>query len=258
MQLLLDNRSLFITKRAYHTFTGYAYAQIKKARGQNKMVYNPQPETAPTREDFCWIVPMTWASSEMPARPVPLPQSGVDISQCHAAALEHTNNVFRLYHYGDLSKGVFRGDDTLVCESIPQDDDRDRFLCLMIYNKDAYEFAVKDWHRYWDWKKNRNEARWVGQESGERDYDQKNMMHCMRLVLSGENVLTNGEPIVRFEGAQLQLLRDIRAGRLKYEEVMAEVEAKMAALAVIKESSLIRNSPDIQAIDDLYHAMISA
>jgi uncharacterized protein len=29
-QLLIDNRSLFVSRKAYHSFTGYAYAQLKK------------------------------------------------------------------------------------------------------------------------------------------------------------------------------------------------------------------------------------
>ena len=33
MRMVLERRELFISKKAYHTFSGYAYAQIKKARG---------------------------------------------------------------------------------------------------------------------------------------------------------------------------------------------------------------------------------
>ena len=39
MREVLRSRELFISKKAYHTFSGYAVAQIKKARGQNKLVY---------------------------------------------------------------------------------------------------------------------------------------------------------------------------------------------------------------------------
>ena len=35
--LLVENRGLFISKRARHTFTGYAYSQIKKAQSENKI-----------------------------------------------------------------------------------------------------------------------------------------------------------------------------------------------------------------------------
>ena len=39
-RMLSDNADLFISKKAKHSFTGYAYAQIKRAKGKNKKVHN--------------------------------------------------------------------------------------------------------------------------------------------------------------------------------------------------------------------------
>lgn len=36
--VLVDNRGLFVTKKAKHTFLGYSYSQIKRAKGQNKKI----------------------------------------------------------------------------------------------------------------------------------------------------------------------------------------------------------------------------
>ena len=36
MQKILDNRHIFISKKAFHTFGSYAFSQIKKCRGENK------------------------------------------------------------------------------------------------------------------------------------------------------------------------------------------------------------------------------
>lgn len=38
--LLKENRLIFITKKVYYSYSSYAYAQIKKAKGQNKKVHN--------------------------------------------------------------------------------------------------------------------------------------------------------------------------------------------------------------------------
>ena len=54
---LVANRELFISKKAYETHIGYAHSQIKRARGRNKWVNNPQPEEPPSRDDFCRIIP---------------------------------------------------------------------------------------------------------------------------------------------------------------------------------------------------------
>jgi len=235
MGKLLENRKLFISKRAYHTFSGYSIAQVKKARGTNKLVNHPELAIMPKKEDFCWLLPAFVFDSKcleelakdqgsplFPCRPLPLNEcKEFDLKLFHCSALEHVPNTYRLYKYDEKAKGVFRGNDMLVCESIPLDDELAKFTGLLIYNKEAYEKAIKEHKRYNDWVENRNDARWVDQEKGLLDYDAKNLMHCMRLLLSGKNILINGEPIVRFEGAQLKYLKDIRAGKFEYEDIMA-------------------------------------
>ena len=266
MEKLVANRDLFISKKCFHTHSGYAFAQIKKARGQNKKVHNPQPKERPKKEDFCFVImssrlripPICREDNIFPARPQPLVETKINLSEYHVAALEHTNNIYRLYWYKDKAKGVFRGDDMLVCESIPIDDEHSKYQGLLIYNQSHYEKALKDWHSYWDWMKNRNENRWVDQEKGKLNYDQKNMMHCMRLLMSGEHILTQGFPIVRFEGSERDYLMAIRSGELKYEDLKVEVEKRMARLeSLYKTSKVIPNSVNIKKIEKLYRELTS-
>jgi hypothetical protein len=176
MDVLLANRHLFISKKAFHTFSGYAHAQIKRAKGQNKWVNNPKPKEGPKREDFCWFVPiplplrLSFDSTVMPYRPMKLEETNIDLSQHHAAKMEHLENAFRIYNYGDNAKGVFRNGN-IALESIPKEDENLRISGLLIYNKQAYLKAKQDHTNYWEWKRNRNEARYRTQESGELDYD---------------------------------------------------------------------------------------
>ena len=262
---LIENRRLFISKKALHTFSGYAFSQISKAKGQNKMIVNPAPEEKPKKEDFCWYIQRGDNADDslkrLPSRPVllkDLAESGcwIDLSKYNAAALEHTIHVYRLYYYGDKAKGVFRGDDSLTCESIPIDEEWDNFMGLLIYNQDAFNSALRDWNRYWDWHKNRNEARWKDKNGNNFDCDWKNIHHCVRLLLSGENILTNGEPIVRFEGEQLQYLKDIRAGKFEYSKIMPEIEAKMENLKAIAEKSSLPWGSDSKKINELYLSLV--
>jgi len=272
MEKLIENRDLFISKKCFYTHSGYAYAQIKKATGQNKKVNNPQPEERPKKENFCWIIRTVdpnvepcnncdgslWSSwslqSEFPCRPIPLGQTGIDLSKWHVAAVEHISNTYRMYYYGENAKGVFRGDDMLVCESIPKEDENSKFQgSLLVYNKHEYEKALKDHKSYWDWMKNRNENRWVDQEKGKLHYDQKNLMHCMRLLMSGENILNAGFPIVRFEGSNRDYLMSIRNGEMKYEDIMAEVEKRMANLQKLYNNpDKIPHSVNMKKITGLY------
>ena len=278
-------RQTFITKGVLDAFCGYAAAQIKKAKGQNKLINNPMSEKKPIKEDFVWLIPMhvypyspvgdtnpllnaihgtysdyriigeTIAPPQMPFRPIKLSGStyAANFNQFHrVAAMEHCINMYR-YYYDTASKGVFRGDESadIVCESIPVEDEYKKFAGILIYHKDAYERELKLWHQYWGWKQNRNEARWKDQEGKENPVDFKNMSHCMRLLYSGENILVNGEPLVRFEGEKLQRLKDIRSGLISYEELVLEAEERLAKLDAARKTCSLPTNPDFELVNEL-------
>ena len=332
MKKLLDHRSLFISKKAFHTFLGYSFSQISKAKSANKMVndegnYEPgiarlqhwlntrrinqkwlvenfstyvsqavckgaklgieidngmpldkanenlltDPDVLrlmrPHRNQFCWFIPTNRSEliynfktkflpylgeNKWPVRPEPLDKAKIDLSKYHAAALEHVDGLYRLYYYGDEARGVFRDAGMPVLESIPKEDEWSKFRGLLLYNDNAYKRAVAEWDKYFNWRANRNESRWHGKDGSNFDYDHKNIMHCMRLLLSGENILKYGEPIVRFKGEQLEYLRDIRAGKFQYEQIMSEIEKRMHDLEKIKNESPLPQSADKKKINQLY------
>ncbi len=248
MSRLLECRQVFISKQCHQSHIGYAEAQVKRARGRNKWVNNPQPKEAPKKEDFCWAGPLD-RGDDMPLRPVPLPESGVQLSNCHCSSLEHCADVYRLYDYGPTAKGVFRNG-LLVCESISIEDE-DRCIGLLIYNKTAWERACKDHRHYWDWRNNRNDKRWLSQERGEMNYDAKNMMHTLRLLFSGKHILQTGQPLVRFEGTELAFLKEILAGQIDYDELIDMVEKEVAGMKTAREESTIPETVDQKRIDEL-------
>jgi len=300
MDEMIAHRDLFISRKTYFTHASYASQQIKKAKGKNKKVHNPQPETMPCKEDFCRVIDMNdvdnqpewvrlffvkhdlisldqfvegpdplslpplsqgaWKSLEVkgkfPFRPVPLKESGIDLKHFHVSSLEHIPNAFRLYDYGDNAKGVFRGDQILCCESIPMDDEKTRFRGLLTYNKNEFDKALKEWNSYWDWVRNRNDARWIDQEKGLVDFDAKNMMHCMRLMMSAEHILQHGEPLVRFEGKTLDYLMKIRRSEVAYEKIMEDVEARDAKLKELYDISTLPKEADMDKLEDLYRYLI--
>ena len=218
--MLQERRRIFVSRQASRTYCEYAMSQIKKARGCNKRVHNPQPAEPPTEEGFCRVLLPN--ASGMPGRPLTLADAGIDLKHCHVSAVENASELYRLYDYGTQAKGVSRNG-MLVCESIPKEDERTRFIGLMLFNKNAFEKAKSEHRQYWDWRRHRNDARWRSQESGEMDYDAKNLMHTFRLLYSGLNIMKFGEPLIRFSGEKLRELMAIRAGKFTYDELLAKV-----------------------------------
>lgn len=246
MRQLIEARALFITRECAASHVGYAFSQIKKARGQNKWINNPQPQEPPAKETFCHVIPRGADADATPMRPRPLTKLGWDLREYHAARLEHTREMYRLYRYGPDARGVFRND-TIAVESIPLEDEAERYAGILIFHEQGWRQACDEHRHYWTWRAERNEARWRQQESGELDYDAKNLMHTVRLLLSGKSILERGEPIVRFDGDALAMLRDIRAGRWTYPQIMdlaqrlsADCEALQATSALPERCDAVR------------------
>lgn len=264
MDIVIANRDLFISKACLGSHFGYAQSQIGRAKGKNKKVNNPWPAERPKKLDYCRIIPCIpgdklWthpdvASSKMPFRPILMSEMPwIDLKDYHVAAVEHMRSSFRLYYYGEGAKGVFRGDDMLVCESIPIDDEWARFSGILLYDENEYDKAVKDWKSYWDWVRNRNILRWTDQENGKLQFDAKNMCHCVRLLMSGLNIIKNGEPTVRFSGKSLEYLMDIRLGKITdYDWIMKDVQERIVEMEEAAKSSSIPYSVDEDKIEALY------
>jgi predicted nucleotidyltransferase len=252
MQRLIASRSVFITRQCGETHIGYALSQVRKARGQNKWVNDPKPVEPPAKEDFCYIIgrDRLQHSEGAPCRPITLARAGWRLEEYHAARLEHAANTFRLYHYGPAARGVFRGD-VLVCESIPEADEGLRFAGLLLFNEQAWKQSLADHHNYWKWRRDRNDSRWRQQESGELDFDSKNLMHTMRLLLSGRSILRNGEPVIRFSGPDLELLLDIRAGKLGFERIMAIANEVIAECETLKDQTHLPEACDPRLANQL-------
>jgi predicted nucleotidyltransferase len=254
MDEVLAVRDLFVTKKAEDSFCGYAESQIKRASSQNRWVNNPQPHDRPIRASMCYLYSNVMSNGIItPWRPVPLNETGVDISQYNAAAVEHMPNCYRLYYYGDEAKGVFRDDGPPVCSSIPMDDEESKFRYIMLFDEVRYKKACEDWKNYWDWRNSRNDKRWFDVDGEERKYDAKNMSHCIRLLYSCLNIARTGSPLVRLEGEMQKQVMDIKMGKPTYKLVS---DLSNSLLADVKREFPKRDLPDnvdVASIKKLYY-----
>lgn len=267
-KLLLDGQisSEWVEVRYCKSFLQYLLknedAQVTEKTNWKEMdIYLEDEDIAkikpPRKKDFCYVIPKNNIGySQFPGRNVPLSEMGMNLDRYNCSSVEHIGHLYRLYHYGDQAKGVFKNGQ-VVCESIPIEDEEDKFFGLLTFNINEYEQSIKDYHSYFDWMLNRNDSRWIYQENKESDFDRKNLMHVVRLLLSGENILKNGEPIVRFEGEGLRFLKDIRAGKYEYDYLLKFAEDKMKELEALYETSTIPHSANTKKIYALYDELVA-
>lgn len=210
----------------------------------------------PNHFDFCYIIKTFDSDMQFPMRPIPLRGSGINLDEFNCSSLEHVGHVYRLYFYGEKAQGVFKSGE-VVCSSIPIEDERSKYYGLLIYAENEYMSAKADWRSFWEWMSERNEHRWKDGDGKTFEYDKKNMQHTVRLLLSGENIVREGEPLVRFTGEKLKFLREIREGKFSYKYLLGYANEKIAELECLFENSSLPDNCDPEKLNELYNQLLS-
>lgn len=234
-ELLRENRDKLLSSKIAFTTSGYAIAQLKRIRGHNKWINNPQSVTKPQQKDFVSLVQWFGNDKMMP----------------RDFKLDQVRDNFRLVPFGGETYGLylahgkqtFSDDGSLNHQFDGVREDLETPQAVIKFNKDEWRLACDKHEHYWTWKKNRNETR--SELEHEHGYDTKHAMHLVRLLRMGVESLRDGEIVVNRPDAQ-ELL-DIRNGSMTYEEVVAyaEVMDKEVREVWYKKTSLPKK-PDIK------------
>lgn len=216
---------LFLSKRCEQSFGGYALGQIKKARGLNKKVMNPEPEQRKTLSDFCYVL------DGQGSRPLMewLDEQGVDQADCGLVAVNHSPGTYALFHDSEIHyRGIFspRDPDAVLCSSVPREA---KPVAWVSVNEDAFKAHCKNHEAYWKWVKNRNEQRYLTNAQHDKGYDSKNMMHTLRLLDMAEEIATEG--VIRVRRPNREFLLNVRSGAYEYNELLAMAEDKMQRIS---------------------------
>lgn len=208
-RLRVKRQELLSSKLAF-TFSGYAIAQLKRIKGHNKWINNPQTIEPPAQIDFVSLI--QWFG-------------GVKVQKLY---LSDFRDNYRLIPYGKDIYGLvpfvgyqtFADDLTLNTLFEEPHHTAPKPLAILKFNKEEYNIAKDTWHNYWTWKNNRNEKRSVLEE--EHGYDTKHAMHLVRLLRMGHEALSTGEVLVKRPDAE-ELLQ-IRNGSWTYDKLVEYAE----------------------------------
>ena len=204
----------------------------------------------PRKKDFCYVI---YDKSTMPGRPCPISKiPDLDLRKCKYSSVEHTGYQYRIYRYSDDYGDIFENN-KIRCSSIPFEDEKDRFFGILLFALQEYQSKRKEWRSFWEWMAKRNEDRWGYLDSAnDFEYDRKNMLHTLRLIISAKNIAVNGEPIVTFSGESLTFLREIREGRYSYDYLLKLAQDKTDEIKELFEKSDLPEKP-ISGIKELLY-----
>lgn len=240
-----------LTKKVAYSFSGYAMAQLKRIRGHDKWISNPQPEQAPTQMDYLRLV-HNYSQVELLKH-----KDFVD-------GLKGLNDMAVLVPYGNdiygvidnfVSPGIFNKEGSLrkvPYEVLTEADKKKQPLFIVKYLAEDHKKAKEKHRNYWKWKAERNEVR--HQLEVNFGYDTKHAMHLVRLMRMAEEILTTGE--VKVKRPDAKELLDIRSGKWTLDELLSWAEEKDALICgdLYKQSSLPHSSDNDKLAEVLMKA----
>lgn len=200
-----------LTSQIAFTTSGYAFQQIKRIKGHNKWINNPQDKLPPRQCDFISLI------------------HNFTGSKIFKVSMSERNKNHRLVPYSGNMYGVYPmmgyslfNEETgnLNTEYAGDSHFIGTPLYIIKFNKEEYNNAKDIWSNYWTWKKNRNKTRSKLEE--QYGYDTKHASHVVRLLRMGAEALQTGELLVKRPDAE-ELLA-IRNGAWTYDELVDYAE----------------------------------
>ena len=269
---VLKHRDKFVSKEVVKALSGYAFNQIKKARGLNKKIVKQVNEKKDVL-DFCYV------DYEQGSKSIKewLAENNLDQKYCGLVNIPNMPHTYGVYYdwaayykfendhvswnrnwetdFGinysavtdRIEKKEFFGYSGIVhpdeidksnevrLSSIPKGE---RPICKMYYNSDAYTCHCRDYKDTQEWIQNRNQKRYSKAE--EAGYNQKNMCHCVRLLTMAKEI-SEGKGFNLWRTDDRDFLMGIKNGDYTYEYL---IEYSEKLLADVNENLPKSNLPD--------------
>lgn len=246
-EYLIGHRQLFLSKKVKHTYSGYAFAQIRKMETHRRWLLNP-PQKKPLPQEYGIEDERPLTKDELNA----FLEYLYNLVRGRIEFLEEAEQLYQLLTADIDFKGLLK-QHPLPDETLPYTQDltnsRSDFIRLL-QKSQKYQVALREWQAYLSWQKNRNPVR--AEMERKSGFDLKHGMHCIRLLRSGLEILQNGRVIVnRQEAGDVDELKAILRGDYAYEKVMKMADDLVAQMDEVYQKSPLPLQPNLEEINQL-------
>lgn len=267
MDVILKKTDLILTKKCRQSFCGYALEQIKKARGLNKkMNWEESEMTRKTVLDFCYIVKPD-AAGTIPFNEFikflrsawPLTYAAATQKSFGLSKIDHARDCYGLHYVENEEEFKRNSNYAGVVYDLETSNDvhltsfsKDcPYVAMLVFNKDAYSSHCKRYVEYQTWLKNRNPNRVKMNKAHGKNYDGKNLSHCIRLLTVGTEIAEGKGIIVRRSPDEIKKLLSIKRGEYEFEDLITEADDLMSAMTGLYEHSDLPEEVDAATINDM-------
>ena len=216
-EAIVRERNLFLTKKVKHTYSGYAFAQLKRIESHRKWLRNP-PTHAPTREEF-------GLGRER-------------LSNEYYGLLEITfkNTVDAIDIIDSTNEG---GLDTLTKRELWRTFEKER----------KWRRAREEWESFQRWERERNPERHELEKKF--GFDTKHASHCVRLMLQGLEILQKGTLSVRLSQEDRERCIGLKNGCCTYDALMEQCAGYNDLFECAHDLSTLPHGADNGRIEEL-------
>lgn len=263
---ILEVREKFISTKCYHTYSGYAFAQMERLETHRRYLRMDPPPTRPNRADFGLpersLFPETQHEAIAKISTDYVPPELKDDFVSQAISLFDTELPLLLRRYADqqivhLLVEEIRKSMTShlrALSSISSTFLKDEYVDLA-QRELRYLGAVKDWQRYEAWKKGRNSKRLeLEQKCG---YDSKHASHAIRLMTMATEILDGKGILVDRTGIDAEMLLDIRKGNWSLDQVLDLSKGLEQRAKDLYDNSSLPREPDRPAVFQILEEVLT-
>ena len=259
-EVFVDNRDLFISKKARHTYSGYAMAQLLRIKTARKFLLDP-PKERPLRSHFGLPPTSIFPTAQLKAIVystlgdflVPEEKENF-LSELDDIYGDYIIPLFARYMIEEkralaleyLQVGIKSQANTL--KSLGPSYIKDEYLEEAEKELRFYA-ADKEWEQYESWKKHRNKAR--AELEIKYHFDCKHAMHLVRLYRMGAEILSTGKVFVDRTGIDADELKGIRNGAWTFDQVEQYSKDMDEKLKILYGTSTIQKTPQFDKIKTL-------
>lgn len=127
----------------------------------------------------------------------------------------------------------------------------DSYKLNILFNDNGWSTHRKDYTKYQNWLKNRNPQRYKDNvEGGFKGFDLKNAMHCIRLLMMGEEIL-EGKGINVYRGNDREYLLSIRKGEVDYDSLLSGASERMKRIKELYKTCDLPDKVDRELLNEI-------
>lgn len=242
---LRENRDKFLSRKAMHTFSGYAHAQLKRIK-LHKAYFDRGAPDMPTRAEFNLPEKTLIPKDHLEAANALIQKK---MNSWNLDGLEFVDPASRLMiqeKMGEVLAEQIAAETSIYDSAARAVGFSDDFIHFLNMEK-AYENQKREYLQHLDWEKNRNPLRAALEKK--HGYDTKHGMHLLRLMRMAKEILATGKVVVK--RPDRDDLMDVRNGGRPYDELIAEAMKLEDECKKLYDVSPLPHAPDRVYLDEL-------